>query len=77
MKLSINTSFQANTSSQYLLILVDSEQVQNAATAYQINDLDNYIEATQFKAALNESLPLVGTVTACRNSALLGLGKVS
>ncbi len=59
-----------------MLILVDSEQVENAATAYQINHLDNYIEATQFKAALNESLPLVGTVAACRNSALLGLGKV-
>lgn len=77
MKLSINTSFQANASSQYLLILVDSEHVTNAATSYQINDLDNLIEATQFKAALNESLPLVANIAACRNSALLGLGKVA
>ncbi|MCL6244086.1 leucyl aminopeptidase [Acinetobacter sp. ANC 7200] len=77
MKLSINTSFQANASSQYLLILVDSEHVTNAATSYQINDLDNLIDATQFKAALNESLPLVANIAACRNSALLGLGKVA
>lgn len=77
MKLAINTSVQPNAASQYLLILVDSEHVQNAATTYQINDLDSHIEATQFKAALNESLALVGSVAACRNSALLGLGKVS
>ena len=50
MKLSINTSFTENTSSQFLLILVDSENTQHLANAYQINDLNNLIEATQFKA---------------------------
>ena len=45
MKLSINTSFTENTSSQFLLILVDSENTQHLANAYQINDLNNLIEA--------------------------------
>ncbi len=49
MKLSINTSFTENTSSQFLLILVDSENTQHLANAYQINDLNNLIEATQLK----------------------------
>ena len=33
MKLTINTSFQENASSPYLLILVDSEQLQKAASS--------------------------------------------
>ena len=48
MKLTINTSFQENASSPYLLILVDSEQLQKAATAYEINDLNTLVEAAQF-----------------------------
>ena len=75
MKLTINTSFQANASSQSLLILVDSEHVQNTADSYQINDLDKTIEAVQFKAGLNETLTLIGTVKACGNTTLVGIGK--
>ena len=77
MKLTINTSFQENASSPYLLILVDSEQLQNAATAYEINDLNALVEAAQFKASLSESLALVGKVAACTNSALIGIDKAA
>jgi leucyl aminopeptidase len=77
MKLTINTSFQENASSPYLLILVDSEQLQNAETAYEINDLNTLIEAAQFKASLTESLPLIGKVAACPNTALIGLDKAA
>ena len=56
MKLTINTSFPENSSSQHLLILVDAENIQ---TQYTINGLDQAIQATQFKASLNESLPLI------------------
>ena len=59
MKLTINTSFPENSSSQHLLILVDAENIQ---TQYTINGLDQAIQATQFKASLNESLPLIGNI---------------
>ena len=77
MKLNINTTFQANASNQLLLILVDSEHVQNANSTYQINNLDSIIEATQFKASLNENLPLIGQLNQTANSALIGLGKAA
>ena len=77
MKLSINTSFTENTSSQFLLILVDSENTQHLANAYQINDLNNLIEATQFKAAFNETLSLIGQIPTSFNTALVGVGKAA
>lgn len=77
MKLTINTSFQAHASSPYLLILADSEQVQNAADLYQIKNLDRIIEAAQFKAGLNEILALLDSAPACRSSALAGIGKAA
>lgn len=77
MKLTINTSFQAHASSPYLLILADSEQVQNAADLYQIKNLDSIIEAAQFKAGLNEILALLDSAPACRSSALAGIGKAA
>ena len=75
MKLTINTSYPSNSSSQHLLILVDSEQFQNAQTAYKINDFQASVEATQFKAAFNESLALIAKVPVQANSQLIGLGK--
>ncbi|WP_180191235.1 leucyl aminopeptidase [Acinetobacter sp. YH01006] len=77
MKLTINTSFPENGSSQSLLILVDSEQLQNTTSTYQINNLDRLIEASQFKAALAESLSLIGQVSQSSHAALIGLGKVA
>lgn len=74
MKLTINTSFPENSSSQHLLILVDAENIQ---TQYTINGLDQAIQATQFKASLNESLPLIGNIQQQANSALLGLDKAT
>ena len=74
MKLTINTSFPENSSSQHLLILVDAENLQ---TQYSINGLDQAIQATQFKASLNESLPLIGNIQQQANSALLGLDKAT
>lgn len=77
MKLSINQSFQENASNQSLLILVDSEQVQHATNTYQINNLDTIIESTQFKATLSETLPLIGQVSNCTHSVLVGIGKAT
>ena len=77
MKLNINTSFNQNTSSQYLLILVDSEQVQQAATTYALQDLEQLVSATHFKASLNETLALVGRIEQAPNSVLLGVGKAA
>ncbi|WP_122900438.1 leucyl aminopeptidase [Acinetobacter sp. B51(2017)] len=77
MKLNMNTSFTQNTSSQSLLILVDSEQVQQAATTYSINDLAQLTQATQFKASLNETLPLIGQIENATNSTLVGIGKAA
>ena len=77
MKLNMNTSFTQNTFSQSLLILVDSEQVQQAAATYSITDLAKLIEATQFKASLNETLPLIAQIDAAPNTALVGVAKAS
>lgn len=77
MKLTINTSFQENASSQYLLILVDAEQLQQSAATYQINKFEEITTATQYKAGLNETLALVGNVPASTNACLVGLGKTA
>lgn len=77
MKLTINTSFQAKASSPFLLILVDSEHLQKASSTYEINNLNQLINATQFKASLAECLPLIAKVPACDNSMLVGLDKAS
>ena len=77
MNLTINTSFPENGSSQSLLILVDPEQIQSAASTYQINSLDTLIEASQFKAGLAESLSLIGQVSQSQHAALIGLGKTA
>lgn len=77
MNLTINTSFPENGSSQSLLILVDSEQIQSAASTYQINNLDTLIEASQFKAGLAESLSLIGQISQSQHAALIGLGKTA
>src|SRR5690606_25271145 len=42
-----------------------------------INNLDRLIEASQFKAALAESLSLIGQVSQSSHAALIGLGKVT
>lgn len=75
MKLTINTSFPEQSSSQHLLILVDLNSIQTAQSTYQINDFQQVIDATQFKASLNESLPLIGKIAIQPNSVLVGLGK--
>ena len=77
MKLTIHASYPQDSSSQKLLILVDSEQIKNAEIIYKINNLDTAIQTTQFKASLNESLPLLGRIAQQANSALLGLNKAS
>lgn len=77
MKLTINTSFQENASSQYLLILVDAEQLQQSAATYQIDKFEEITTATQYKAGLNETLALVGNVPASANACLVGLGKTA
>lgn len=77
MKLTLQTSLAATSSTPYLLILVDAEHLENAAAAYQVNELENLIAATQFKASLNENLPLIGKITAAPNAALIGLDKTA
>ena len=77
MKLTINTSFQENTSSPYLLILVDSEHLQKVTSTYKINDLNTIIEAAQFKSSLTESLTLIGKVADCNHTVLMGIDKAN
>lgn len=77
MKLTINPSFSTPTSSQSLFILVDSENPQIAQETYKINDLNSLIEATEFKASFNETLPLIGKLTQITQCTLLGIDKAS
>ena len=42
-----------------------------------MTDLKNLIEATQFKAAFNETLSLIGQIPASPNAALVGVGKAA
>lgn len=73
MKLTINVSLPENGASEYLLILVDQDQIQTAKSTYQINDLEQHIQLSQFKMGLAELMPLIGKITAQPNSALLGI----
>jgi leucyl aminopeptidase len=77
MKLTINTSFPANGSSQSLSILIDSEQLNNSNTAYGINNLESLVAAAQFTAAQADSLILIGQVDQSAHSVLVGLGKAA
>ncbi len=77
MKLTINTSFSASTSRQPLYILVDSENTKQTQETYKINDLESIIEATQFKASFNETLPLIGKLTQVTQCTLVGLDKAA
>ena len=75
MKFTLHTAFPTQSSSESLWILVDSEQLQQSTKSYKINNLDNLISATQFKAAFNENLPLIAQIEEQANAQLLGLGK--
>ena len=77
MELTINTSLSASTTRQTLYILVDSENPQHVQDTYKISDLNALIEATQFKASFNETLPLIGKLPEAVQCTLLGLDKAS
>ena len=77
MELTINTSLSASTTRQTLYILVDSENLQHVQDTYKISDLNALIEATQFKASFNETLPLIGKLPEVVQCTLLGLDKAS
>ena len=77
MELTINTSLSASTTRQTLYILVDSENLQHVQDTYKISDLNALIEATQFKASFNETLPLIGKLPEAVQCTLLGLDKAS
>ncbi len=77
MKLTINTSFSASTSRQALFILVDSENLKQVQETYKINDLNALIDNIQYKASLNETLPLIGKLTQVAQCTLIGLDKAS
>lgn len=75
MKFTLHSTFPTQASSESLWILVDSEQLQQNLKTYQINQLEDIIQATQFKAGFNESLPLIANIAAQPYAQLLGLGK--
>ena len=75
MKFTLHTALPTQASSESLWILVDSEQLQHGTKSYKINNLDNLISATQFKAVFNENLPLIAQIEVQSNAQLLGLGK--
>ncbi|QHH93349.1 leucyl aminopeptidase [Acinetobacter gyllenbergii] len=75
MKFTLQNAFPAQASSESLWILVDSEQLQQNLNTYQINHLEEALNATQFKAGFNENLPLIANIAVQANAQLLGLGK--
>jgi len=75
MKFTLHTSLPAQSSSESLWILVDSEQLQQNLNSYQIKDLEESITATQFKAGFNENLALIAKIATQPNAQILGLGK--
>ncbi len=50
MKFTTYTTFPEQTSNESLWVLVDSEQLQTNLNTYQINNIENILTATQFKA---------------------------
>ncbi|CAM4436324.1 hypothetical protein F901_01318 [Acinetobacter dispersus] len=75
MKFTLHNAFPTQASSESLWILVDSEQLQQNLNIYQINHLEEVLNATQFKAGFNESLALIANISVQANAQLLGLGK--
>jgi leucyl aminopeptidase len=74
MKLTINTSFTEQASSQSLFVLVNAADIQ---TTYAIADLGSLVNAAQFKASVAETLPLIGQIAQSPSAALIGLGQVA
>ncbi|NIE97572.1 leucyl aminopeptidase [Acinetobacter sp. Tr-809] len=75
MKFTLQNAFPTQASSESLWILVDSEQLQQNLNIYQINHLEQVLDATQFKASFNENLALIANIAIQANAQLLGLGK--
>lgn len=75
MKFTLQSTFPSQASSECLWILVDSALLQQNLKTYQINQLEDILQATQFTAGLNETLPLIANVALQSNTQLLGLGK--
>ncbi|WP_288401543.1 leucyl aminopeptidase [uncultured Acinetobacter sp.] len=75
MKFTLHTAFPTQSSSESLWILVDSEQLQQNLNSYQINHLEDVLNATQFKAGFNENIALITNIAVQANAHLLGLGK--
>jgi leucyl aminopeptidase len=76
MKLSLNTALPTPATDQALFILADNAQLAQIASTYQINDLEQIAQATQFKAGLNETLPLLAKIPGFAHAVLIGLDKV-
>ncbi len=77
MKFSLHATFNPTSHEQALWILTDATALQETVASYQINDLDKILTATQFKAKVNESVALIGQISVCTNSYLLGLDPVA
>ncbi|MFV5190757.1 MULTISPECIES: leucyl aminopeptidase [Acinetobacter] len=75
MKFTLQNAFPTQASSESLWILVDSEQLQQNLNTYQINHLDDILNASQYKAGFNDNLPLLANISVQANAQLLGLGK--
>lgn len=77
MKLSLNTAPSNSSTSQALFILASTDNLSELKSNYQINDLDNLIAATQFKAGVAETLPLLGQIAQNPHSMLVGIDKAA
>ncbi|AWL27836.1 leucyl aminopeptidase [Acinetobacter defluvii] len=77
MKLSLNTAPANSSTSQALFILASTENLAELKSNYQINGLDNLIAATQFKAGIAETLPLLGQIAQNPHSILVGIDKAA
>ena len=77
MKITINSASSRPSESEYLSILVDQPSIAKIQTVYQIQDLDNLLNISQFKAGFAEQLVLLGKIEQHTNAALLGLDQLA
>ncbi len=77
MKLTINTSQIQQQSTPALVILINAEQTQQLAASYAIDNFEQIIEASQFKAGVAESLALIAQIPQVPHASLIGLGQVA
>lgn len=77
MKITINPTLTTQTQREHLSILVDQPSIAKMQTVYQINQLENLLNISQFKAGFAEQLGLLGQIPQQANAVLIGLDEAA